>query len=236
VMFADGVLLEALQFLSRFHLDPLLVMRKLPRNLVIHRMRDVCLRELAFATLRRHPRHGDKRLWLRAEDKCHDHTLELTVTKEEAKEVLCNVPRCAYVDRFAVCEVSLTDDLLASLKPALKMVVDQQHYLNFHDVDFKALSPNTFLDTLLSLDALRHLGLYSIRNQTFAQINDRLLLALAKNSLCDFSHNCDINKDHVTGDISGRGIIKFLTFDNAQRSLTAKRPRLSPSFLSELIE
>ncbi|KAH7693387.1 hypothetical protein AAVH_39577, partial [Aphelenchoides avenae] len=28
----------------------------------------------------------------------------------------------------------------------------------------------------------------------------------------------------------------FLTFDDAQRSLTVKRPRLSPSFLSELIE
>lgn len=116
------------------------------------------------------------------------------------------------------------------------MVVDQRRYLSFHDVDFKALSPSTFLDTLLGLNALRHLYLYSIRNQTFAQINDRLLLALAKSGLRDLSHSGDVNTDHVTGNLSGRGIIKFLTFDDAPRSLTVNHPRLSPSFLSELIE
>ncbi|KAH7684526.1 hypothetical protein AAVH_40966, partial [Aphelenchoides avenae] len=241
VMFADDVLLDAMQFLSRFYLDPLLVTCKQTRNLIIHHMHDVCLRYLEFATLRRHPRHSDEYLWLRAEEKCHDRgylcrTLELTVTKGEANEVFCNMLRCAYVYRFAVCEVSLTDDLFASLKPALKMVVDRRHYLNFHDVDFKALSSATFLDTLLSLNALRDLGVYSIRNHTFPQINDRLLLTLAKNGLRSLTHSCDVSKDHVTGDISGRGIIKFLTFDDAQRSLTVKHPRLSPSFVSELIE
>ncbi|KAH7698540.1 hypothetical protein AAVH_34365, partial [Aphelenchoides avenae] len=223
VVLADDVLLDALQFLSRFYLDPLLVTCKLTRNLVIYHMRDVCLRDLEFATLRRHPRHGDECLWLRAEDKCHDwrRTLDLTVTNEEASEVFCNVLRFAYVDRFAVCEVSLTDHLLASLKPALKMVVDHWHYLHFHDVDFKSLSPATFLDTLLSLTALRDLGFYSIRNQTSPQQRP---------------HTCDINTDHVTGDISGRGIIMFLIFDDVQRSLEVHHPRLTPPFVSELIE
>ncbi|KAH7709618.1 hypothetical protein AAVH_23110, partial [Aphelenchoides avenae] len=63
--------------------------------------------------------------------------------------------------------------------PALKMVVDQQHYQNFHNVGFK---------------------------------------------------------DHVTGDISGRGIIKILTFDDAPRNLEVNHPHLTPSFLSELME
>ncbi|KAH7720372.1 hypothetical protein AAVH_12183 [Aphelenchoides avenae] len=237
VMFADDVLLDALKFLGRFYLDPLLETCKRTQHLVTHHMHDVCLRYLNFATLRRHP-SADECLWLRAEDECDDRRrcLELTVTKEEANEAICNVLRSAYVDRFEVCEVSLTDDLLASLKPALKMVVDQRRYLSFHDVDFKALSPSTFLDTLLGLNALRHLYLYSIRNQTFAQINDRLLLALAKSGLRDLSHSGDVNTDHVTGNLSGRGIIKFLTFDDAPRSLTVNHPRLSPSFLSELIE
>ncbi|KAH7687739.1 hypothetical protein AAVH_40711 [Aphelenchoides avenae] len=201
-------------------------------------MRGVCLRDLEFATLRRHPRHDDECLWLRAEDKLHDwrRTSELAVTKEEASEVFCNVLRFAYVDRFAMCEVSLTDDLLASLKPALKTVVDHWHYLHFHDVDFKALSPSTFLETLLSLNASRDLGFYSIHNHTFPQINDRLLLAQAKNGFRDFSHTCDINTDHVGGDISGRGIITFLTFDDAQRSLEVHHPRLTPPFVGELIE
>ncbi|KAH7709619.1 hypothetical protein AAVH_23111, partial [Aphelenchoides avenae] len=81
---ADDVLLDALQFLSRFYLDPLLVTCNLTRNLIVHHMRDVCLRDLEFATLRRHPRHGDECLRLRAEDKRHDwrRTLELTVNEE----------------------------------------------------------------------------------------------------------------------------------------------------------
>ncbi|KAH7693160.1 hypothetical protein AAVH_39810, partial [Aphelenchoides avenae] len=63
----------------RFYLDPLLVTCKQTRNLVVHHMRDVFLRYLEFATLRRHPRHGDEYLWPRAEDKCHDRrrTMEL---------------------------------------------------------------------------------------------------------------------------------------------------------------
>ncbi|KAH7711905.1 hypothetical protein AAVH_20785 [Aphelenchoides avenae] len=238
VMFADDVLLDALKFLSRCYLDPLLVTCKRTRNMVVHRMHDVCLRYLFFATLRRHPRGADECHWLRAEAKCGDgsRTLELTVSKEEANDVICNVLRCAYVNWFQVCEVSLTDDLFASLKPALKMEVDQRRCLSFYDVDFEALSPSTLLDTLLGLNALRHLTLHSVRNQISAPINDRLLMALAKNGLRDFSHSCEHNTRHVTGDVSGRGIIKFLTFDDAPRSLTVHQPRLSLSFLSELIE
>ncbi|KAH7689568.1 hypothetical protein AAVH_40433, partial [Aphelenchoides avenae] len=109
--------------------------------------------------------------------------------------------------------------------PALKMVVNHRRYLSFYDVDFKALSPSTFIYTLLSLNALRGLGLYSVRNQTFAQINDRLLLGLAKNGLRSLTHRVDINPKNVTGDISGRGIIKFLTFDDAPSSLEVNHPR-----------
>lgn len=41
--------------------------------------------------------------------------MELKVTYEEANEIVCNALSSAFVRRFELCELSLTEDLLTSL-------------------------------------------------------------------------------------------------------------------------